>query len=65
MGSEMCIRDSLEMDELLKLIHGESWVVEAVVDYRLEMSVIIVSDGLGKLVAYPLLKIPTKVAYYV
>jgi len=47
------IEDDFEMDELLKLIHGESWVVEAVVDYRLEMSVIIVSDGLGKLVAYP------------
>jgi len=47
------IEDDFEMDELLKFIHGESWVVEAVVDYRLEMSVIIVSDGLGKLVAYP------------
>ena len=42
-----------ELTELLKIIHGESWVVEAVVDYLLEMSVVIVSDGLGKLVAYP------------
>ncbi len=47
------IEDDLEINELLKMIHGESWVVEAIVDYLLEMSVIIVADGSGQLVAYP------------
>ena len=47
------IEDDLAVNELLKMIHGESWVVEAMVDYLLEMSVIIVSDGSGQLVAYP------------
>ena len=47
------IENDTQERELLKTIHGESWVIESVVDYRLEMSVIIVSNGKGNLVAYP------------
>ncbi len=47
------VGNDTQENELLKIIHGESWVIEAVVDYRLEMSVIVVSDGTGGLIAYP------------
>ena len=47
------VENDNQESELLKTIHGESWVIEAVVDYRLEMSVIVVSDGKGDLIAYP------------